>query len=148
MKAWKALTKRILLCGVLMLSFQSMGCVSFRHSSPYDSLMVSNCDRQTVYCEPDHSVECCELYAVSDVAGNAAKRWMSRFRPVAAWPAQRCGAMKASVCNWVNEKKAAANAPPWPRFHPVPTKPVFESDQSEQAEEAMSPEVYGRFGKG
>jgi len=53
--------------------------------------------------------------------------------------------MTGSVRGWVNEKKAEANAPPWPHFHPVPTKPVFEPDQTE---EGMSPEVYGRFGKG
>ena len=141
MKAWNALTKLIWLCVVFMLAFQVTGCVSYRHAALNDSLLVSNCGHPTNGCEPFPSVECCELCDADDVS----KRWLSRLRPVAAWPAQRCGAIKASVCGWVNEKKAAANAPPWPRFHPVPTKPVFESDQ---ADEAMSPEVYGRFGKG
>jgi hypothetical protein len=154
MKAWNALSKLIWLCVVSMLSFQATGCVSYRHAALNDSLLVSNCGRNTNCCEPlpfsrshpagvthDGAVECCDLCDAGDVS----KRWLSRLRPVAAWPVQRCGAMKASVCGWVNEKKAAANPPPWPRFHPVPAKPVFESDQ---ADEAMSPEVYGRFGKG
>jgi hypothetical protein len=140
MKAWNTLTKLILLCGVFMLSFQATGCVSFRHAALNDSLLVSNCAHQTNCCEPLPAVECCGLCDVGDISKNC----LSRIRPVAVWPAERCEAMKASVCGWVNEKKAAANAPPWPRFHPVPTKPVFESDQ---AEEAMPPEVYGRFGR-
>lgn len=154
MKKWDALTKRISLCVVFMLSFQATGCVSYRHAALNDTLFVSNCGHQTNCCEPLPSsrshpagvthggaVECCDFCD----SGHISEGWINRLRPVAAWPAQRCGAMKASVCGWVNEKKAAANAPPWPRFHPVPTKPVFEP---EQATEAMSPEVYGRFGKG
>ena len=141
MKAWNALPKLLRLCVVFMLAFQSTGCVSYRHAALNDSLLMSNCGDQMNCCEPLPSVECCGLCDTGDIS----KSCLSRIRPVFAWPAQRCGAMKASVCGWVNEKKAAANAPPWPRFHPVPTKPVFESDQ---AEEAMSPEVYGRFGKG
>lgn len=154
MKTGDAFTKLIWLGVLFMLSFQATGCVSIRQAALDDSHFVSNCGHPTNCCEPlpfssSHpadvthggAVECCDFCETGDVS----ESWISRFRPVVAWPAQRCGAMKDSVRGWVNEKKAAANAPPWPRFHPVPTKPVFESDQ---AEEAMSPDVYGRFGKG
>lgn len=47
-------------------------------------------------------------------------------------------------CEWVEKKRAEANAPPWPRFHPVPTKPVFAPTEGYNPTE---PECYGRFGK-
>ena len=150
MKTFDALTKLIWLGVVFMLSFQATGCISIRQPALNDSHFVSNCGHQTICCEPivssrSHQAggadECCDFCET----GYISEGWINRFRPVAAWPGQRCGALKDSVFGWVKEKRAAANAPPWPRFHPVPTKPVFESDH---AEEATSPEMYGRFGKG
>jgi len=151
MKAWETLARLIWLSTLFMLSLQCMGCVSFQYSAPNCSPTVSNCGIPNNCCDPGNSVECCDL--------NDRPELISRLRPISDWTSERkqrtsmwfasqrerCGAMRGSVRGWVSEKKAEANAPPWPRFHPVPTKPVFEP---EQAEEDMSPEVYGRFGKG
>ncbi|HUP78838.1 MAG TPA: hypothetical protein VM260_09800, partial [Pirellula sp.] len=57
----------------------------------------------------------------------------------------RCVAARTSVQSWIRSKQEEASAPPWPRFHPVPTKPVFESEENESS---TTPEVYGQFGKG
>jgi hypothetical protein len=44
---------------------------------------------------------------------------------------------------WVDKKKREANPPPWPRFHPIPTQPAFESQQEPNT---TVPENYGCFG--
>ena len=155
MKAWRALAKLIWLSVLFMLSFQCLGCVSIIHSGSNCGSIVSNCGDQTNACDPIPSMDCSECCDRPELA----EKMINRLRTAADWTQERrqrtslwfltqrerCGAVKASVCDWANEKKAEANAPPWPRFHPVPTRPVFEPDQGEQD---VHPEVYGRFGKG
>jgi len=87
--------------------------------------------------------------------GAVMKRCASQLNPIKLVPSRvsefvsqqlgRCAAAKASVQGWIHAKKEEANPAPWPRFHPVPTKPVFEA---EEAESSAMPETYGRFGKG
>jgi hypothetical protein len=45
---------------------------------------------------------------------------------------------------WIAKKKAEANAPPWPRFHPLPVREVFSPEEDAAA---PAPEAYGQFGK-
>lgn len=62
------------------------------------------------------------------------------------WVAQqRCGfqSRKAAVHGWIHRKKEDAKQPPWPRFHPLPAKPVFEPNEETFPGD---PEIYGRFG--
>ncbi len=42
----------------------------------------------------------------------------------------------------IEQKRAEANAPPWPRFHPVPTQPAF---TDRQMEGQSDPEAWGAF---
>lgn len=47
-------------------------------------------------------------------------------------------------CNeWQTKRKEKNNPPPWPKFHPVPAKPVFETQTGELGN---SPEIFGNFG--
>ncbi|MCU0711274.1 MAG: hypothetical protein MUC43_04385 [Pirellula sp.] len=47
-------------------------------------------------------------------------------------------------CNdWWSRQKEKNNPPPWPKFHPVPAKPAFESQTGDIAD---SPEIFGAFG--
>ena len=130
-----------------MLAFHSMGCVSIQNAPSKSHASIANCGLQ-------HAAdleESCELHDRRAVM----QRWASQLNPmklvpsgVSEWVSEqpgRCAAVKASVHGWIHTKRAEANPPPWPRFHPVPTKPVFESDEEESS---ATPEIYGRFGKG
>ena len=150
------LKKRSLLYFALMLSFQNLGCVTIRNSTPSALPAVANCRDEL------GSEGCCRLYDRHEVV----QQWASKFKPSSfisasvcnvavncktcstAWLSNqygRCETAKASVLGWIHTKKEEANAPPWPRFHPVPTQPVFEPSENDTS---TAPEVYGRFGKG
>lgn len=132
---------------LVLLSLTSTGCVSIRTVPQRTVPAVANCGLSNVAA----SERGCELYDRSAIV----KKWARQLNPiklvptgVSDWVSQqpeRCSAMKASVQGWVHKKKEEANPPPWPRFHPVPTHPVFESDEAEYSE---MPAIYGRFGKG
>ena len=141
MQARGTLAKLIWLSVLLLLSLQCIGCVALQCSSPNSVPIVTRCGHQTNRYDPFDSCECCEMYDQSEIGEGI----VSRMRPFGAWTSERCGVIKTTAFGWANRCKAEANAPPWPRFHPVPTKPVFEP---EQVDEEVSPEVYGRFGKG
>ena len=142
----KRLKKRLIALLVL-LTLHGTGCVSIRKVPENSVSKVANCGLSNAPALD----ECCELYDRSAVA----KRWARQLNPiklvpsgVSEWVSQqpgRCSAMKASVQGWIRKKKEESNPPPWPRFHPVPTKPVFESDEIDSS---STPEIYGRFGKG
>jgi len=143
------------LCMLLVIA-PSQGCVTIRDVGP---VQVSNCRQSnsgSMAGDP-----CCQLYD----RGEVAKQWASKMNPVklvppamvdwvcqckhgtAGWfsnQCARCAARKASIHGWFHKKREEANAPPWPRFHPVPTKPVFEP---EEIAEQAAPQVYGRFGE-
>ena len=132
---------------ILLLS--DNGCISVRNSSSSGFPAVANCNQ--IQREPANSAEFCPLYDRRDVL----RQWADKLNPVRLIPGQvtdwtsnqrsRCLAARNSVQGWIRAKKEEANAPPWPRFHPVPTKPVFEPEENESS---MTPEVYGQFGKG
>ncbi len=155
-KMRSTLKKRSLLYFALMLSFQNIGCVTIRNSTPSALPAVANCRNE------QGSEDCCRLYDRREVI----QQWAGKFKPRSFIPAPvnnmadnckrcstawltnqygRCEAAKASVLGWIHAKKEEANAPPWPRFHPVPTKPVFEPSENNTS---TAPEVYGRFGQG
>ena len=125
------------------------GCISIGNSSPSGFPVIAQCNQ--IQTEPVNSAEFCPLYDRRDVL----KQWAGKLNPARLIPCQvidwtsnqrsRCLAARTSVQGWIRAKKEEASAPPWPRFHPVPTKPVFESEEHESS---MTPEVYGQFGKG
>ena len=138
-----------------MLLFPNIGCISIRNATPSGLLRVANCnDTHPDLVDP---MENCPLYdrrlVLEQWAGklNAAKLtlWAGNCKQRSSmWVSKqwcRCEAAKDSVHCWVHTKREEANAPPWPHFHPVPTKPVFEPEEKGSS---MTPEIYGRFGKG
>ncbi len=137
------------LCVAILLVFYSCGCVSLRNTSPAGSPKIANCS--TLEQNSIDPAECCALYD----RGEVVRQWVGKLHPRTLVPTpfsvwahnckERCGAVGTSIGGWIHAKKEEANAPPWPRFHPIPTKPVFEP---EGAESSTSPEVYGWFGKG
>ena len=141
--------KRTLLCVAVLLSLNSCGCVSIRNTSPCGSPKIANCS--AFEQNPVDSGGCGPLFDRRQVM----QQWVGKLHPrtflpspITSWAGnckERCGAVGTSIRGWIHTKKEEANAPPWPRFHPIPTKPVFEP---EGAESSISPEVYGRFGKG
>ena len=147
---------RILSSGLLCLAcaIASSGCVSIQSApklqSGPTSMNISNAP-----------VDDCQLYDRSE----AAKQWMDRLSPrklvpgsvsdwvceskqkSSDWIAERRfkhESRKASMHAWIQRKKEDANQPPWPRFHPLPAKPVFEPSEETLP---MDPDIYGRFGK-
>ena len=141
--------KQSLLCVAMLLILTSSGCVSIRNASPSRTPEIANCS--AIEHKSVDSGECCPLYD----RGEVMQLWADKLHPRTLLPTsftglasnckERCRAVGASFRGWIQAKKEEANAPPWPRFHPIPTKPVFEP---EGAESSISPEVYGRFGKG
>ena len=118
---WREISVGIL---CLMTFLSSNGCIAIQNKPSH--VPVS-------YCE-----EPCPLYDRAEVA----KMWAGRVHPARLTPAP-IGRMKAKMSDWIRRKKEEANPPPWPRFHPVPTRPVFEpTDETEP----MDPEMYGQFG--
>lgn len=51
--------------------------------------------------------------------------------------------LHSKCTDWRNRRKEKSNPPPWPKFHPVPAKPVFESDSTEPL---TAPDIFGTFG--
>ena len=144
----------------LVLPFQGIGCVSIQRSSPSGLRPVTNCSDFS-----NGVLDSEELYQLNDKR-EVTQTWDSNLDPSHLFPSQvtgwasnskqrsikwitnqcgRCANAKASVQEWIIAKKEKANAPPWPRFHPVPTQPVFEPSEKDPT---LAPEVYGRFGKG
>ena len=135
--------------GMLVLVLPNIGCISIRNSSPNCFPVVANCNH--IQPELANSAEFCPLYDRRDVL----RQWAGKLNPKRLIPGQvtdwtsnqrsRCVAARTSVQSWICTKKEEANAPPWPRFHPVPTKPVFEPEENDTS---TAPDVYGQFGKG
>ena len=130
---------------LLLVAVNSSGCISIRNVSPSE---VSNCSQLSV-----SKGSCDEFFPLYD-RGQVVKQLAGRLNPAQTVPESvtnwlsnqrsHCLAAKDSVHVWYHQKKEAANAPPWPRFHPIPTKPVFEPDPMS---ESSTPEAYGRFRK-
>jgi hypothetical protein len=51
--------------------------------------------------------------------------------------------LQTHCSDWHSKRKEKNNPPPWPKFHPVPAKPVFEAQSGEMAN---APEIFGTFG--
>jgi hypothetical protein len=45
--------------------------------------------------------------------------------------------------DWQSKRKQKSNPPPWPKFHPVPAKPVFEAASGDMS---TTPGTFGSFG--
>lgn len=155
----------VVFVGCLFGSSQT-GCVSIVSQSTGNghgmirtvahSTQVSSQDVNSSPCGPSCE-EPCPLYDRREVLA----RTMSAMKP-SRWVPQGVKNLGARACNagtqcrenvaswyytkceWFEKKRAEANAPPWPRFHPVPTRPVFAPTEGSNPEE---PECYGRFGK-
>ena len=126
-----------------MLLLPNIGCISIQNASPARLPGVANCNGTRT-----------DLADLGDDCPLNDRReflphWASNCRYCSSmWISNqwgRCEAAKASLYCWIHAKKEAVITPPWPRFHPVPTKPVFEPDEKKPS---MTPEIYGRFGKG
>jgi len=126
--------KLILLTTFMLLLIHFQGCISIRQT------------------HPSSSDDCCELYDRPEAMRRLEVGWAENCKGRSiAWMSNqygRCAAVKGSVQGWIQAKKDEANAPPWPRFHPVPTQNVFEPQATESPAEPVPPDVYGRFGKG
>ncbi len=155
--------KLMLLSATFMLCAQSMGCITIRDVTPSHAMPIAN--------RVDHAInvasadECCELYDRRDALRRIAKKlnpahlvpthvvgWAGSCKDQSmAWMSNqygRCASVKGSVQGWIQDKKDEANAPPWPRFHPIPTQDVFEPQEPVAPFTPEAPEVYGRFGRG
>jgi hypothetical protein len=141
----------------LCCMFLSVGCISIRRADPNGFQTQTCSDSSTPTCE-----EPCPLHDRREVLASLATRMnpaqlvphrvsslactcRDRSTAFVSHQGHRVGAMGASVRGWIQEKKDEANAPPWPRFHPLPTRPVF---APESEAESTTPNAYGRFGKG
>ena len=156
--------RKFTLLSILSVLFgQFVGCVSIRQSHPSQVRTIANFDDSTLPCSS--SEDCCELYdrreAMSWIANklnpvqlvpSSVLGWMGSCKVrSSAWVSNQCGrcdTAKGAIQGWIQSKKDEANAPPWPRFHPVPVRNVFESQATEAPAEPLAPDVYGRFGKG
>lgn len=107
------------------LLLPNIGCISIQNASPAGLPRVANCNDA-------------KLTPWASNCKQRSSQWVSD-----QW--SRCEAAKASIHCWIHTKREETNAPPWPRFHPVPTRPVFEPEVKGSS---MTPEIYGRFGKG
>jgi hypothetical protein len=144
----------------LLLMCQA-GCVSIQ-PSPFNA-SISQSHHVSSVSEAEWAgagPDSCTLYDRTEVA----KQWAARLNParlvprkVVEWSDVRKNRIstwvgsqrsnhemrKAALIDWFDRKKEEANPAPWPRFHPVPTKPVFEPDEQSPSDE---PNLYGRFG--
>jgi hypothetical protein len=130
-------------CWFIAFSFcATPGCVSIQPVPPIFHVDVSNSN----VCQP----ESCPLYDRREVA----MQWAERLNPTQLVPSGihnwanrqvcKCNECKMRFLAWKERKKQEANEPPWPRFHAVPVKPVFEPEADEPLEE---PTAYGAFGR-
>jgi len=151
-------SKTIRFCFGLLCFIPHLGCVSIQRNLKPGSVPFST---QLVSDSNGNDSQECQLYDRREVWGRIGQRlnpvpylpsrltdWatLSRDRTNAWMCEQRtkCAATKQSFAEWKEKKKEEANQPPWPRFHPVPTKPVFEPDELSPQ---IAPEILGQFGK-
>ena len=126
-----------------LMVLPNIGCISIRNGSPAGLPRVANCnDFHTDLADPEENFWLNDRREIQSHWASSCKQrssmWLSK-----QW--SRCEASKASFHCWIHAKKEEAITPPWPRFHPVPTRPVFEPDDKGSS---TTPEIYGRFGKG
>ena len=125
-----------------MLLHSSIGCMSIRNAPPVGLPRVANCsDIHPGLADPGENFPLYDRHGIL-------QKWDSCKERSAIWVSNqwcRCEAAKVSLHCWIHAKKEAVIAPPWPHFHPVPTKPVFEPEEKGSS---TTPESYGRFGKG
>lgn len=149
--------------GILSLMLFGSGCVSIRHENalPFDHAIAA---RPQISTSSDHGmgVRCQECADPCEVPGpqypvEISMPWMKPSRPlryvasgVKTGANKVCSSVsgwKERVCtqynDWWSQQKQKNNPPPWPKFHPVPAKPVFEGQSGGGAE---SPEIFGAFG--
>ncbi len=133
------------------LSLSAAGCVTLRQPrSTNNAQRHLACDSSGVHSA---TTECWEMQSELD-----SNSWIEPLRPRNLIPPplqaigcqirERCTelgdlpmAMKAKWSFWLEEKRKAANPPPWPRFHPLPTRPVF----SGKEDSIPHPESYGQL---
>lgn len=124
-----------------------LGCVSIRPAPT--SVNVSNRPvHASEYCDPaDFAGQWVDRLSPRKIVPDGVKVWFCESKQRSAdWIAgqrSRYQGKKAAMHTWLQRKKEDAIQPPWPRFHPIPAKPVFEPGEETLP---MDPEIYGRFG--
>ena len=112
-----------------MLLHSNIGCMSIRNAPPVGFPRVANCsDIHPGLADPGENFPLYDRHGIL-------QKWDSCKERSAIWVSNqwcRCEAAKASLHCWIHAKKEAVIAPPWPRFHPVPTKPVFEPEENRE----------------
>lgn len=149
--------------GILSLMLFGSGCVSIRHENelPFDHEIVA---QPQISRSSDHvlGIGCRECEDPCIATGpqqpiGISVPWMNPARPLryvasgvktgANKVCSSVAGLKERVCthcnDWWSQQKQKNNPPPWPKFHPVPAKPVFEGQPGGGAE---SPEIFGAFG--
>lgn len=165
-------TKQLLI-GVLGCFLAAPGCVSIRHESELGTRefvpLQSCCEAEP--CQTLGSqTQCCEIGCeVSDLnhssdlnhptempvhgiqplvpLKNAASAAVIGLRNGGARIGDSVVRLKGKVhthcVDWQAKHKQKSNPPPWPKFHPVPAKPVFEAAAGDMA---TAPGTFGAFG--
>jgi hypothetical protein len=133
------------------VAFSCSGCIAIRNGATTTTPMMTSVACDTA-CAPNALNEVCPLYDRKEVA----KQWASRLNPMRLVPGRvtewvacqhaHCVSCRHGLCHWYQRKREDANAPPWPHFHPVPTKPAFEPETPYSDVDA-TPEAYGTFGR-
>ena len=149
--------------GLLSLTLAAPGCVSIRHKkefgpndfSPLQShLNCGHCgpiEPQLQGCEDP--CEVMDLHHPMDMAIPGLQPWVPVRNAASGMKngaSRICSSMlglkdrmHARCSDWQSKRKEKDNPPPWPKFHPVPAKPVFEAQTGEMAN---APEIFGAFG--
>jgi hypothetical protein len=133
------------------LSLSAAGCVTLRQpKSTSNAQRDIACDSTGLHAS---TADCWAMQSEFD-----SDSWIEPLRPrnlippplqaIGCQVRERCTelgslpmAMKAKWSVWLEEKRKAANPPPWPRFHPLPTRPVF----SGKEDSIPHPENYGQL---
>lgn len=149
--------------GLLSMTLAAPGCVSIRHENefgPNDFAPLQshlNCGfsgssepQLQGCCDP---CEVTDLHQSMDMANPGVRPWIplrNAASGIKNGATQICSSMLGfkdkmhARCNdWNSKRKEKNNPPPWPKFHPVPAKPVFEAQTGEMAN---APEIFGAFG--
>ncbi len=140
---------RILSYGLLCFAccITHLGCISIQHAPK--SMRISNRTAQAseVRAPTDFAGQWIDRLSPHKIVHDDVKVWFCESQQKSAdWIAvqrARHQSHKAAMHAWIQRKKEDANQPPWPRFHPIPAKPVFEPSEETLP---MDPEIYGRFG--
>lgn len=139
----------ILSYGLLCFAFciTHLGCVSIQPAPKSMSISSRTVQASEVCAPTDFSGQWVDQLSPRKIVPDGVKVLFCESKQKSVdWIAvqrSRHQGLKAAMHAWILRKKEDANQPPWPRFHPIPAKPVFEPSEETLP---MDPEIYGRFG--